>query len=73
MATLDPPLLPDEDGANKAAKEGRLDILKLLSSPKGMTSGRSVASLDRPILPNVDGANLAARNNRLEVLEWMKK
>ena len=46
-------------GANFAAENGHLDVLKWL--------------FQRNILPDVKGANREAMNERLDILEWLEK
>ena len=50
-------ILPDIQGANRAAGANRLTTLHWLST-KG-------------ILPNTDGANQAVYNNHMEILDWL--
>lgn len=50
-------ILYDTQGANIAASNGNLDILKLYRIK---------------VLPNKDGVNLAAKNSRFNVLRWLK-
>ena len=45
------------EGANNAARNGHLEVLKWLAKHN--------------IFPNVYGANCAARNGHLEVLKWL--
>lgn len=59
LASLDPPILTNEDSANNAALNGHLDILQWFES------------LDPPILPDVYGANDAAYNGHLNVLKYL--
>ncbi len=48
----------NQEGANNAAGQGHLDVLKWM------------ASLDPPILLNRDGANKAAAQGHLDILKW---
>jgi hypothetical protein len=59
LATLIPPVYPDENGANLAALEGNLNILQWMSD------------LGQPIYPTWYGANDAAYNGHLDILKWM--
>src|SRR5690606_9049897 len=49
---------PGQNGANKAAENGRLDVLQWM------------AALTPPVIPTNLGANGAAKNGHLEVLVW---
>ena len=59
MASLNPPIYPDKNGAIAAASSGRLDVLKWM------------ASLNPPIYPDQYAANMAAWKGHLDVLKWM--
>lgn len=59
LASLDPPILPDERGANDAAGHGHLHILQWLGS------------LNPPILPDADGPVGAAAMGHVNTLQWM--
>ena len=72
---------------NKAAKEGRLDILivleeelDILPNAIGASSAAGNGHLhilkwleERDILPSDGGANWAATHGRLHILKWLKK
>ncbi len=61
FSQLDPPILLDKKGADKAATYGRLDILQWLSQ------------LDPPILPDEKSANAAAMRGHVNVLQWLSQ
>ncbi len=86
MASMDPPILPDQQDINKSAEKGHMDILKwsaTLNPPIYPSSAISAASggqldvlkwmtlLNPPIYPKRSAANSAASGGHLDVLKWM--
>ena len=59
LASLNPPILPNQLGVDGAAEYGHLDVVQYL------------ASLNPPILPDQDGANWAARNGQLDMVKYL--
>lgn len=59
LASLNPPLLPNRDAADRAVNNHNMHALEWL------------ASRNPPILPTTIGANMAIQNSDLEMLIWL--